>query len=351
MVFFKEIMMNAISMIFLRCLCFCLVSFGTLSAACTCPPPTGCAQQPTGPCATPSGGTYILRYSIAGVHGAATFIGNTLGLSKALCVNDRGQSDAIGTFTTIDPTQMVGTYPSLTVGAGSPAGTTLDWHINSSSAVLNLPAGSVILYAELVWSGSYGYYCEDGEIGVDPNCILTPADGPITFITADGVVHSVMPDPATQLISQNPSATPQQFFCAGNYLRSANVTPIFSALSLADPNGTYIVSGVPATVSGLDNTQNAAGWTLAIVYQDLTNPSINNISLFVSNQQGSNALAPPAQVSGFCAAPPPPSAQSARILVSAIEGDANKMGDHFQFAPTPGSFLSQHFSYLVRIIQ
>lgn len=313
---------------------FGLTLCSTLFGACVCPPPVGCAQQPTGPCATPPGSTYILRYSNVGVHGQMTFIGNTLGLSKAVCVNDRGQSDAIGAFTTIDPTQMVGTYPSLTVGAGSPAGTTTDWTKNSSSAVLNIPAGSTILYAELVWSGSYGYYCEDSDIGVDPNCILISANGPITFITADGVTHSITSDPATRLISQNPSATPQQFFCAGNYLRSANVTSLFSAPSLANPNGTYTVAGVPATISPFDNTQNAAGWTLAVVYQDLTNLEINNMSLYVSNQQGSNATAVPAQVSGFCAAPAQTFDQSARVLVSGIEGDANKMGDHFQFAPT-----------------
>ena len=238
------------------------------------------------------------------------------------------------TFTTIDPTQMVGTYPSLTVGAGSPAGTTTDWTKNSSSAVLNIPAGSTILYAELVWSGSYGYYCEDGDVGVDPNCILIPANGPITFTTADGVTHSITSDPATRLISQNPSASPQQFYCAGNYLRSANVTALFSAPSLANPNGAYTVAGVPATISPFDNTQNAAGWTFAVVYQDLTNLEINNMSLYVSNQQGSNAASVPAQVSGFCAAPAQTFDQSARVLVSAIEGDPNKMGDHFQFAPT-----------------
>ena len=74
----------------------CLTLCSTLFGACVCPPPVGCAQQPTGPCATPPGSTYILRYSNVGVHGQMTFIGNTLGLSKAVCVNDRGQSDAIG---------------------------------------------------------------------------------------------------------------------------------------------------------------------------------------------------------------------------------------------------------------
>ena len=261
-------------------------------------------------------------------------IGNTLGLSKALCQNAAGVSDAIGAFTTVDPTQMVDSYPSLLASdVGGPAGTTITWQNNSSSAVYTFPAGSTILYAELVWGGSYGYYCEDGLQGVDPDCVLNFADGPVFFTTPDGMVHPVTADPTTALQSQNPASNVQPYYCAGYYMRSQNVTSIFS--SLANPSGTYIVGGVPATVSPFDNTHNCAGWTLAVVYLDPSNSNINNMSLFVSNQEGNHASMPqlPATVTGFCAAPSFTPGQSARILVSALEGDANKTGDQMMFGP------------------
>lgn len=325
----------------------CLFSFCLTTpaySACSCPVPTDCPPQPDGPCSNPPANQYILRYSTVGEHGALTFIGNTLGLSKAACMNEPGINDSIGAFTTTDPSEMVGTFPSLTMGVGSPAGTTVTWQNNGSSAVLTIPPGSTILYAELVWSGSYGYYCDtptSGDpIGVDPNCVLDFADGPISFITADNVVHAVTADPTTKLQSQNPAPDVENFYCAGNYTRSANVTALFMAPSLANPNGTYTVSGVPATVSNLDETHNAAGWTLAIAYRDPTNTNINNMSIFVGAQQGSRSMEPPAEVSGFCAAPSETMGQSARLLVSAIEGDATKTGDQMQFGPTAMTLTS-----------
>lgn len=324
-----------------------------LEPACDCPVPApgSCPTQPTTPPYQPctlitSANSYVLRYTVNGERGSMTFIGNTLGLSKEACLNEPGTLgtvvDSIGAFTTIDPTQSVGSYVSLTSGPGSPAGTTLDWAENSSSAVLNLPAGIIILHAELVWSGSFGYYCSNPNtgngFGIDPNCILDPASGPIRFITPDGITHLIMADPTTALESQNPAPDVQPYYCAGNYTRSQNVTPILTLL--ADVNGTYTVGGVPATVSALDNSHNAAGWTLAIIYHDETSPFVNNLTLFLGAQQASRAsVVAPAAVTGFCAQTTP-ELQSARLLVSAIEGDASILGDQMQFGPTPSSLVS-----------
>ena len=329
--------------ILIACLMFCFANLASLSANCDCTSSTDCTEQPDGPSTLPPGNEYILRYSVPGVNGAMTFIGNTLGLSKAPCLNEPGTSDGVGAFTTTNPSLKVGSYPSLTSGVGSPAGTTLNWRENGSSAVLNLPAGSTILYAELIWGASFGYYCEtpntgDG-LGVNPDCVLTYADGPIYFTTADNQVHTIMSDPATRLISQNPASDVQPHYSAGNYVRSANVTSLFSADSLANPNGTYVVSGVPATVSGFDDVHNCAGWTLAIIYRNPSIAEVNNMTLFVSNQQGSYT-SNPAEVSGFCAAPPNSFGSSARLLVSALEGDSNKSGDQMLFGPTPETMVA-----------
>ncbi len=329
---------KAISLFFLLCLSFlsffCCPAF--LHAQCNCPDPIDCTRQPTGGCSTLPANQYFLRYAVNAERGAMTFIGNALGLNKANCVNDvgidvppRDITDSIGAFITIDPTQQVGSYAFIdALSTGGPAYTTLDWTKNSSSAVLSLslPAGSVVLYAELIWSGSYGYFCGNPisgtQFGVDPNCVLGYADGPITFTTPDDVTHLITADSATAIISQNPSL---QNLC------SQNVTNILNALA-AGIDGTYTVGRVPSTVSAYENTGNSAGWTLAIIYHNPSAPFVNNMALFVGGQAGSNS-GTPAEVSGFYAQASSPG--SARLLVSAVEADPNKNGDEMQFGPTP----------------
>jgi len=77
-----------------------------------------------------------------------------------------------------------------------------------------------------------------------------------------------------------------------------------------------------------ENTDNTAGWTLAVVYANPTLP-IRNMTVFVGAEGGGAA---PAQVSGFCT--PGTGAVNGRVLVSATEGDSNLGGDEFRFGPT-----------------
>lgn len=267
----------------------------------------------------PLEGVYILRQTIIADNGAVVFTGNTLGLGKQANQNQPGTSDAIGAFITTDTTQQVGTFPP---------GTTLDWTMNKSTAVLDIPAGSTVLYAELIWSGSYGYFNENGNQGQDPNIILTPANGAISFITPDNISHAIVPDVNTAQNVQNPTVS----YPAGNYVRSANVT----ALVQANGGGVYTAGGIPSTISALDNTHNAAGWTLAVIYRNPTMVT-NNMSIFVGCEQASYTTNKPAVVQGFCT--PPEGVLSGRLLVSAIEGDAIKTGDHMTFGQTPQSLV------------
>lgn len=145
---------------------------------------------------------YILRYSTTD-NGRIMFTGNALGLSKAPNANQPGSQDAIGAFMTLDTSQQVGDYPP---------GTTLDWHQNSSAAILDLPPGATVLYAELIWSGSYGF--NNQITGNEP-------DTPITFTDPSGNSFTVVPDPATSQEALTPG-----FTNAGNYTRSADVTSI-----------------------------------------------------------------------------------------------------------------------------
>src|SRR5690554_718241 len=93
-----------------------------------------------------------LRFSTT-AKGGVVGTGNTLGLAKQPGANGPGTDDSIGTFSSLDPT-LIDDSPA-NVDNPWPLGTTNDWTLNGSSAVLTLPAnpaGIEVVYAELVWS-------------------------------------------------------------------------------------------------------------------------------------------------------------------------------------------------------
>lgn len=265
---------------------------------------------------------YVQRYAAIAVNGGILFTGNALGLSKKSLENNPGNNDSIGTFITIDSSMMTNDYPP---SLAPPAGTTLTWQDNSSSAYLDLPLGSSVLYAELIWGGGYGW---DGEIPYPdpyiPNTFL-PDITQVKLTSPQGYVYNISPN----LSATNFEATTPGFTRMGNYVRTQDVTAIIQASGA----GRYIVGHIPTTVSANDNTHNVAGWTLAVIYN---NPLMitSNLSLFIGAQQASNASISAAEVSGFCA--PPEGLKNARLFVTAFEGDYNKTGDRFLFnATTP----------------
>ncbi|WP_083681674.1 DUF11 domain-containing protein [Paenibacillus sp. FSL A5-0031] len=241
--------------------------------------------------------------------GAITFTGNTLGLSRSDVAGTPGTSDSIGAFSTTNTAARYGTYP---------LGTTSNYLENSSAAVLVLPTGSTVLYAELIWGGTY----------VNGTVNLTAAiNNPVTFITPLGT-SSITPD----------AATSNTFDLGGGalgYTRSANVT----SLVLAAGAGTYITGGVVGTiVIPGDSTANHAGWTLAVIYQ---NPSLpfRNMSLRVGAiLVQSTSAAVNTTITGF--ATPISGALGGRALFSAQEGDANRTGDQALFGPTAASLVA-----------
>ncbi|KAF3362071.1 hypothetical protein PHSC3_001382 [Chlamydiales bacterium STE3] len=253
-------------------------------------------------------GVYIERYNTTD-NGGITFTGNTLGLSKATNQNNPGSVDSIGAYITTDLSKKVGNYPP---------GTTLNYLQNGSSAVLDLPSESTVLYAELIWSGSYGFPTTPSPPPAPPS------DVSVILIDPHNISHLVSADPTT---SQN--ATTPSYPNSGNYVRSQNVTSIVQAGGA----GTYTGSQIIGTVAASDNSHNAAGWALAVVY---SNPQMitNNMTIFVGCEQASYSLNLPAKVSGFCV--PGSGTIRGRLFVSAIEGDANNKGgaDTLLFGPT-----------------
>jgi large repetitive protein len=262
---------------------------------------------------TPLYAAYVQRYSTIN-NGAITFTGNTIGLNKTAGVNTPGTSGAIGTFIAAGATTQDGTYP---------VGTTSTWQANASRAVLTIPAGSVVLYAELIWSGSYSYGGENVSASLGTS---------VTFITPLGT-NSVAPVAATAQTLGVAGTGGAAGTCATApcyYVRSANVTALVQAAGA----GTYTVGGIPATQGNAEDFANTGGWTLAVAYQNNSLPS-RNLTLFVGAEVAGSAAA---TVSGFCT--PPTGPRSGRLAVSAIEGDSNITGDAMNFGPTTTSTVA-----------
>ncbi|WBW96576.1 hypothetical protein [Oceanirhabdus sp. W0125-5] len=248
---------------------------------------------------------FINRFTTT-TQGAMTFTGNTLGLSKESNTNNSGILHSIGAFITLNTVHQVPTYPF-------PPGTTLNWQENSSQANLVIPAGSTILYAELIWAGQY----RTGT--VDESAFINQQ---INFTTPIGT-SSISPDPATVFN--------MTFGTKLWYVRSANVTSLVHAAGA----GAYSVGGIVGTVLNTDNSTNAAGWTLAVVYGNASLPT-RNMTLFVGAEVISTTTGNiDTTISGFIA--PPTGPINARILVSASEGDTNITGDQLLFGETIGT--------------
>src|SRR6185369_8391195 len=126
----------------------------------------------------------VLRFSTT-APGTVVGIGNTLGLAKGLNENGPGTHDSIGTFTTLLP--IFDDVPADLANPW-PLGTTYDWTKNGSTAVLSLPSEGTVLYAELVWGGSYNY--------VDD---VTAFLGTPVLLSAGNQQLPVAPDPATAM--------------------------------------------------------------------------------------------------------------------------------------------------------
>lgn len=246
----------------------------------------------------------ILRYSNIR-RGGITFIGNTLGLSKRQDLNQSGTLGSIGAFTSLNNALQVNTFPN---------GTTSNYLLNGSSAVLNLPVGSTVLYAELIWGGLYRS---------TTNNIFNLINNPITFTTPLGS-NSITSD----IDTRQDLLIPIQGNILGFYVRSANVTNLVAnALG-----GNYSVSAVPALIEAVENTTNStnhAGWTLAVVYENASE-ELKNLSLWaggvvVNPSLGSTDIT----ITGFIT--PPVLPITGKIFVSAGEGDAVLSGDQMLF--------------------
>ncbi|MCD3351605.1 DUF11 domain-containing protein [Clostridium botulinum D/C] len=239
------------------------------------------------------------------INGNIVFIGNTLGLSKAAGSQDMGTADAIGAFISTDTGIAVPTYPN---------GTTLNIAENSSSAILNLGTGSEVQFAYLIWGGSYQVpgmnRLEDSKKGIkftippNPNFPTNVYD-----ITAD-ITNYVNPYPGV-----------------GYYSHLARVTQYIAR----GGSGTYTVGQVTGTTAPGNDVYNACGWTLVVIYKNPVFAS-RYINFYYGIHHISSSGSYETSLTGF-ETNPAPRANSARFLVSAIQGSANVKGDQVFFGP------------------
>jgi large repetitive protein len=251
----------------------------------------------------------LIVRSTVNATGAITFTGNTLGLSRSEVSAVPGTADSIGAFVTTNTALRYGTYPF---------GTTDNYLLNSSSAILNLPGGSSIIYAELIWGGTYA----NGTTN-----LTSAIDNPVSFTTPAGTFN-VSPD----------SATSNNFDLGGGalgYVRTSNVTSLIQQGGA----GTYTTGRVVGTLTiSSDPTANNAGWTLGVIYQNASLP-FRNMSLragAVLVQSTSSAVT--TTLTGFST--PVSGALGGRALFSAQEGDANRNGDQALFGPTTATLVA-----------
>ena len=243
--------------------------------------------------ATSAAAAPLVRFESSG-RLALTATGNTLGLSG----DEAGPAaiGRIGAFIDADEQQQV---------AGWPLGTADDWTLASSDAVLDLPAGAHVAYAELVWGGSLG------------NPVLGLLDGPVRLTTPTGAIHLLAPDPTTA------STTDGTMAGAGYYARSAVVTTVIEG------GGRYRVSGVPSTLG----PEAAAGWTLYVVYRHDA-LALRRVALVLLNERvapdGDPALVT-GTLGGLCLHQNAAD-REALVILTAMDGDADVRGDTFRFA-------------------
>ena len=266
-------------------------------------------------------GVYIQVYQDTMNGGIAT-TGNTLGLSGSGRRNEPGLRGTIGAFITQDMSSKVNSYPF---------GTTLDYTQNGSTAFLDLPPGSVVLHAELIWGGSYGQ-------GTSITLPLVNSTQ-INFVTPDGTTHLIAAK------DEYPNGTGQQALFSRDeyaYVRTQDVTALVAAdvaaFVAAQPNDfysrSYIVGGVPAKINPLSSPRDYAGWCLVVAFEN-AKMNTNQLTITTGCELYSGAQSPTLQLSGFRT--PAAGNIAGYLFLSGFDGDSSaNVADRDQFILGPG---------------
>ncbi|MFY7670362.1 T9SS type A sorting domain-containing protein [Tenacibaculum sp. MEBiC06402] len=197
-----------------------------------------------------------------------------------------------------------------------------DTTFSSSSATLNLPSCSKVVYAGLYWSAIYPYETWEGEESRSGNY------SNIKFKLPGQDYVNISSD---EIIYDNGITTQKPYVCYKDM--TSELT------SLSDPNGDYYAANIRATVgqdsnNGLGGT---AGWVLVLVYEN-SNETEKHISLFDGFSTIDGASDGNVVFSGVNAIPT--GKVKVKALVAALDGDQSISGDSFQIKNTNGVYLN-----------
>jgi uncharacterized repeat protein (TIGR01451 family) len=222
--------------------------------------------------------TFAQRFT-ANAAGDITIVGNTL-LTCSPTGTNGAQCAAAQTSgaTTVSPTNNSFTMVNVDVDADATT-------FNSSTAGLNMPVGSSVLFAGLYWTGT--------GTAANRNTVLFKTPGAAAY---QSLTATALDDSGVAIIY---------------YQGFVNVTTQVAAAG----NGVYTVANVQTTVN---NINFVAGWSLVVVYSNSTLPT-RNLSVYDGYVRVSGASQVDINVSGFIT--PPFGAVNTTIGTVAIDGD------------------------------
>lgn len=240
---------------------------------------------------------FTLRQSL-NARGDIRLIGNTV-----LCKSSNGGST--GTCVAPGNNEANNAFYAIYNDIDSDGSTT-----SSSSADLNLPAGSKILWAGLYWQGQ----CPT-NFTTDKNSIKT-----IKFKRPGGTYQSVI---ASQIDYTSPSGTPYQGF--------ADVTSLMNVYS---PNGTYYVGDLKTKLG----TSAYGAWSLSIMYEDSTDTLKNMTEYDGFKAIFASGTSQTINVSGFRT--PLSGTVNSTFFIFGAEGDAAYASEGLQIQNGSGTFTN-----------
>lgn len=252
-------------------------------------------------------------------HATILHTGNSISLSGQSNANGPGTATSGHTLISLDTTAL----DDVPSNPANPwfAGTTANYLLDGSAGVLNVPAQSTILHAELIWGGSYNYGAEN---------LTTTLDDGVTFETPTGASSAIIPDPSW-------SSTLDQFSASGAtvryYVRAADVTTLVAL----GGDGIYKVGGVPVTQAESINSLNGGGWALVVIAENAQAPC-RSLALKSVGQSVDESAAPTV---AFSLSTPASGPIAGRAVLGAIAGDASRAGDSvIILAPGASTYLA-----------
>lgn len=223
---------------------------------------------------------------------------------------------------------------------------------SSSSASLNAPTCSRVVYAGLYWGGTYPYNEGNSTANADATIPYNGIqandynrDQPYESVKfkIPGSPNYVDIGPGSPAIFEyeriydvdgdldgdgntDPGVSDVDLIHSP-YLNYANVTHLLAGLG-DNPNGEYTIANVVGTLERKQGG-NLAGWTMVVIYE---NPNLNSkyISTFDGMTAISNGNSATFDYTGFRTLPGTLPV-NARLGVSAMEGDRNFIGPQIQF--------------------